>query len=502
MRTVLRRILWIVPTLFVVSIGAFFVLTAGAGWQLGQDSDETEHPLFGRHHPPRFFNSNPTSVSDLAARAMTSIARDDEDAPEARTELVRLGGAALPYVLPKLDALPPTGRARVALALAPLGERMNVGSPEELRGPETAILFWTRFWQDRGIDFRPGAAKRAVWRLAQKSTSGRRDDVQHFDTFALSELITAMPPVQTDADLTRVRRLASMAAKVTGRPLTLSSTPSIAEAQKVVAEWQAFWLEHHTDYSTLDGAERVFAMVSETQYGRWAGGAARGGLGVTQSGERVLSVLSRRAPVTLWLLASALSAGYAAGILLGLFAAARPRRPLDLSTSVLCVVGSSLSVALFCSVLSPSGAPPAARLLGALVMALFAGSIVSRHQRAAARVALDQEYTRTARAFGAGPWRIAARSFRSSAVSAVSLAGVDLPALLTAAFVVEQAFGLGGLSTTTLAAIAQRDIAWLMALSLGVVCVLALAQIISDSLLSTLDPRVAVGFARKRGGLE
>src|SRR5688572_8662354 len=120
MRHVLRRILWIVPTLFVISVCAFWALTAGARFPVGHHDDADRHPLFGAHAPPRFFNPNPTSVNDLAERAMTSIATNDADAALARVELVRLGGAALPYVLPKLDALDPTGRKRVALALAPL----------------------------------------------------------------------------------------------------------------------------------------------------------------------------------------------------------------------------------------------------------------------------------------------------------------------------------------------------------------------------------------------
>jgi ABC-type dipeptide/oligopeptide/nickel transport system permease component len=503
MRHVLRRILWMVPTLFVISVCAFWALTAGARFPAGGGDDAADrHPLFGAHDPPRFFNPNPTSVNDLAERAMTSIAVDDRDAPLARLELVRLGGAALPYVLPKLDALDPTGRKRVALALAPLGQRMNIATKEELESPETAILFWTRFWQDRGIDFRPLAVKRAVWRLSQKSTAGRRDDVQQYDTYALSELILAMPPVESEEDVTRIRRLASSAARVTERPWRVQNGASVAETREVVARWQDFWLEHHADYSSLDGAERVLAMVSETQYGRWAGTAAETGLGVTSGGERVIEVFKKRAPATLWLVLSALIGGYAIGIVLGILGAAEARRALDLSTSAACVTLVALPAAFVMSLFGPGGVSSGARVLGALCMMLIAGCIVSRHQRASTRVALDQEYTRTARAFGAGPWRLAFRSFRASSVSSISLIGADLPALITCAFVVEYALGIAGLGSTTLSAVKSRDISWLMALALSIATVSALCQIASDSLLSALDPRVAVAFARKRGGSE
>jgi ABC-type dipeptide/oligopeptide/nickel transport system permease component len=503
MRHVLRRILWIVPTLFVISVASFWMLTAAAGWQIGGDDDAAAaHPLFGAHRPPRFFNPNPISVNELAERAMRSIAADDRDAALAKVELVRLGGAALPHVLPKLDALDPKGRARVALALAPLGLRMNVAPKEELESPESAILFWTRFWQDRGIDYRPLAARRAVQRLAQKSTAGRRDDVQHFDTYVLPELIRAMPPVDTEADVTRVRRLASSAARVTERPWRVPNGASVAETREVMARWQRFWVEHHSDYTSFDGAERVLAMVSETQYGRWAATAAETGLGVTHSGERVTSVFKKRAPVTLWLIFTALGAGYALGIVIGVVSAAAARKTLDLALTVGCVVGIALPMAFVSSLFAPGGSGFGTRLLAALLMTLTSACIVSRHQRSSTRVALDQEYTRTARAFGAGPWRIAFRSFRASSAASVSLLGADLPVLITAAFVVEHALGLPGLGDTTLGAVASRDIPWLMALALALATCVALCQIASDSLLSALDPRVAVAFLRKREGGE
>src|SRR5512143_1404727 len=117
MRHALRRILWIVPTLFLISIASFWLVSSRAGSEREQSEDTGEaHPFFGRHRSPRFLNRSPKSVKDLALATMTSIASDDARADAARRELTRLRGAALPYVLPALDSLDPTGRARVALA--------------------------------------------------------------------------------------------------------------------------------------------------------------------------------------------------------------------------------------------------------------------------------------------------------------------------------------------------------------------------------------------------
>src|SRR5258706_4468447 len=217
MRAALRRILWILPTLFVISLGTFWVLSAAGGFRPAEHEghDADEHPLFGAHDPPRFFNRTPTSVRDLALRAMKIIARDDERAAAAKVELARLGGAALPFVLPELDTLDPKGRARVALALAPIGRRMGVGTSDELASPETAVLFWTRFWQDRAIEFRPAVAKRAVERLSEKATAGRRDDVFQLDTYALSALMPTLGAIDDGEDVKRARRLTAVLARIT-----------------------------------------------------------------------------------------------------------------------------------------------------------------------------------------------------------------------------------------------------------------------------------------------
>lgn len=500
MRHALRRILWIVPTLFVISLGVFWLLSVSL--EATRPAADQGEGHWRAHAPARFLNTRPTSVRDLSLAAMRSIAADDEHATEARAELVRLGGAALPHVLPQLDSLDPRGRARVALALAPVGKRMNVGTSEERGTPESAVLFWTRFWQDRAIEFRPAVVKRAVARLGEKSTAGRREDVRQLDTFALSELVSAMPPVNDAEDVKRVTRLAAAASRVTERPWHVPKDAGVTETRAVVRGWQSWWLEHRSDYVTFDGAERVLSMVSETQYGHWAADAAVNRLGVSATGEPVLDLLRAKAPTTLWLLFTGVAGGWLFGILAGLFGAARAHRTGDHLSAAIALGLSALPTTVGALAVAPAGSSRLAHAAAAWLLLLGAAGLVSRYQRSATRVALDQEYTRTARAFGASPWRLARWSFRASSVAALSLLGAHLPQLLTATFVLEHAFGLNGLASTTLRAVGARDVAWLMALSLCIAATLSLVQISSDALLAALDPRVRLGFLRKRGAAE
>ena len=143
---------------------------------------------------PRFLNRDPEDVRSRAREAVSRVAAaptvsDDPTARDATTELQRLGGAALPYVLPLLEALPPEARGRVAAALAPVAERMGLAAPGAISQPEAAALFWTRFWDDRALDYARSAVGRAITRLLNHGSDVRERDLMELDTFALPELM-------------------------------------------------------------------------------------------------------------------------------------------------------------------------------------------------------------------------------------------------------------------------------------------------------------------------
>src|SRR4051812_40075682 len=127
LRHALRRFLWTLPTLVGVSIVSFLFLS--------YVPDLTDDPAFAATLAPgelarlrrerfldlpRFVNTRPNDVARRAEDAARAVAEGGPGAGDAARELARLGGAALPHVLPRLDQLAPEPRARVALALAPI----------------------------------------------------------------------------------------------------------------------------------------------------------------------------------------------------------------------------------------------------------------------------------------------------------------------------------------------------------------------------------------------
>jgi len=492
MRYAIGRILWIVPVLIVASLVVF--------WGLVSDSPDDQFGEAELEAPelPLFFNSDPRDVRRLSLGAMRSIADKDRDADESARRLVRLGGAALPHLLPALDTLAPHERARVALALAPVARRMQLGTEEELTEADAAILFWRRFWEDRAIDFRPIVARRAVERAADRDSTARRADIIQLDTYALPDLIRALGQVRDARDLGRAVRVTALLADITDKPdWRVAANDTVEEAVPVVRLWRRWWSLHGADYVTYDGPQRLYAMVVDTSYGKWVTEAATSGLGITTSGRTVMEVASEHVPWTLWLLAWGLIGGYLLGLGVGLIAGAHAPGPLDTAITVATVILAGLPVAWISS-WWVSGPP----LWGPTIMMTVVAALTSRYQRSAVRNILDAPPAQLLTAYGASRGQVTRSTWHNSGYVLGSLVGIELPTLVTTSFVVELVLGIPGLSAPTVAAIVDHDVAWLMALALCSTGALGLMQIAGDTFLALADPRVRAVLSPRREAWE
>lgn len=500
MRHALGRILWIVPSLALVSAIAFFVLAQAAASPASLDADVTTERRL--RSLPLFFNPAPADVRILSLQAVAGLATSDGAEARHAATLARLGGAALPHVLPILETLRPDGRARVALALLPVARRMRLIREDTAPDADEAILFWQRFWEDHALDFRPAVARRAVRRAALEASTARRDEIRELDTYALAELMAALGPVRTRADADRAARLSLLLEPLSRACSRIPADASVPQAAARVMRCRRWWAATGSEYVALDGPAKVTAMVGDTRYGKWLDEAVRFGLGLTYRGTPVLTELVRHGRWTLILVAAGLLGGYFGGGVVGLLAGARPGRTLDRLLCPLALIAAAVPPAALAAWLSAPEVPLPRASAAIAVMVLPGFALASRHQRALMRHALREEPARTLLAFGAGPLALARAHLRDTSAAMLSLLGSDLPLLLTAAFVVERAAGLAGLGEFTLEAIERRDLAWLMALALLGTLTVGLAQIVSDALLSRLDWRLHTSFALRAEGSE
>jgi ABC-type dipeptide/oligopeptide/nickel transport system permease component len=514
LRHALRRLLWIVPILIGVTLASFALLS-----YLPDPADDPA--LLGTLTPdqlqslrrtrfldlPRFFNPRPLDVAGRVEQALLRIGADDARAVAAQGDLLRLGGAALPHLLPRLDALPPAARTRVALALAPVAARMGIVS-RDASDPRQAIAFWNRFWTDRAPDFRPVSARRVVRRFAQHASATREGDVIELDTYALEpimlqleELSAAGPKTPEWADpvarRAAVGRLIGVAAHVTGRDDKMLPGASDRDVQHVVQRWRDWWLVHQADYKTHEGASRFVAMLTETQYARWAERALLVGFGGGPEGAGVIERMAIRAPLTLLLMASALLLAYLAALGFAI-AGAIPGSPrTDRALVAVALAAFAMPTACLAAWSASRGGPTIAPAVVILMLSMMA-SPSSQTRTLLAEIARS-DYIRTARALGYEPWQIVTgHALRGALLPVLALAGTEMPLAMGATFVVEKAFGIAGLGEETVRAVQTHDVAWLVGLAFVTALTITVTSIVADFAVAAADPRLTLAALRHR----
>jgi ABC-type dipeptide/oligopeptide/nickel transport system permease component len=500
-RSAVRQLLWTGPKLFATSLFLFFVTTLAPEPRPGvAGAAEARRARFA--DLPSFVNLHPSDIRTRSLEALGHIAEHDEYSATAARELCRLGGAALPVVLPRLESLAPEPRGRVATALAPVAERMGLASAGSLNLPESAALFWTRFWGYRALDFTPNSAFLAVGRLVDYGSDLRERDVAVLDTFALPALMRAMgSPMGSDA-LARATRLAQHA---TLRGTVVDATMSDDQVRRAVADWREWWFVHQSDFSSVEGAERVRAMMVETQYGRWLTRIAQGELGVSSiDGEPIAQKLLARAPVTLLLCAAASLLACLLAVPVGVFRAWRSGRAEEAVvagvTFVLFVMPTFTMAEILRRAAGPTASSGARTVLAIVAVGMSSAAALSLWQRAALLEVLPRDFMRTAHAKGLSPTRVACmHALRNALLPIISLAGLEIPSLLGGAFVAEHIFGLQGLGFETMRAVAAHDTAWLMAVMIASSVIVTVGLSVGDFAHSLLDPRVRDPVADREG---
>jgi peptide/nickel transport system permease protein len=105
-----------------------------------------------------------------------------------------------------------------------------------------------------------------------------------------------------------------------------------------------------------------------------------------------------------------------------------------------------------------------------------------------------QDYVTTAKAKGAGPWRVLVRhAFRNSLFGLLTIVGLNLGTLIGATVIIESIFALPGIGQQLLQAISNRDIPVIEGIVLVFAVIVVVANLITDILYSVLDPRVRHG---------
>jgi peptide/nickel transport system permease protein len=130
-------------------------------------------------------------------------------------------------------------------------------------------------------------------------------------------------------------------------------------------------------------------------------------------------------------------------------------------------------------------------LAPALILGLGIAGQLARVTRAQVIDALGQDHVRAARARGLAPRTVVLRhALRTALLPVVTLAGLQVPLIVGGSLVLEQVFGIPGVASYLLEAVAQRDYPAIIAVNMLAALAILLANIAVDLSYALLDPRV------------
>jgi peptide/nickel transport system permease protein len=132
-------------------------------------------------------------------------------------------------------------------------------------------------------------------------------------------------------------------------------------------------------------------------------------------------------------------------------------------------------------------------VLPAVALGVGQSALLTRYVRQSVLDELDKDYITTARAMGLPSGSILYRhALRNALLPIITIAGIQLGAMLGGAIIIEQVFSIPGLGRVLLSAIRQRDFAVVQAGVVVVAVSYSIVNFIADLLYAVANPRMRV----------
>lgn len=249
-----------------------------------------------------------------------------------------------------------------------------------------------------------------------------------------------------------------------------------------------------------------------TQYARWISRSVLLDFGESSTtGRGIRDTLRDTLPVTLELALLAMTLGLLIGVPLGMIGAVYRGTPIDALSQGIAILGLSIPLfvigllAILLPVIwwgwsppvtyKPFWEDPLANLgqfaLPSIILSLRLAGINARMTRSAMLEVMSSDYIRTAQAKGLTPARVWSRhALRNALAPIVTIAGIQLVALLGGAVIIEQIFGLPGLGRFLLDSVGHRDYLAVQSIVLVMAVAATLINFGVDLSYPLLDPRL------------
>ncbi|MGR3269586.1 ABC transporter permease [Thalassococcus profundi] len=249
------------------------------------------------------------------------------------------------------------------------------------------------------------------------------------------------------------------------------------------------------------------------QYLDWIWGLVQGDWGTSfRDGSPVTQVIARHVPATLLLMGSSTVIAVAIGTWIGIRGATHRYSGFDYIATVGAMIALSIPtfwfglIGIYVFALRLDWLPAGNMytigdgsvlnylhhlILPSIVLALVHIAIWSRFMRTATLDAISQDFVKTARAKGVSERRVVMKHVVGNALlPMITLAGVQVPSLLTGALVTETVFTWPGMGRLFLDSLGYSDYPVVMGLLMFSALLTIVANLIADITVALVDPRI------------
>lgn len=271
---------------------------------------------------------------------------------------------------------------------------------------------------------------------------------------------------------------------IPGGPFNKEKATSV-EAQKVLEE------RYHLDKPVT---EQYILYMQNLLHGDW---------GVSlHSGRDIWGEISSRFSVSAKLGGMAALVAIIIGLILGSIAALTRNRWPDrlivflttLGTAMPSFVLATLLLLVFClrlKIVPVWSASNPNYLLPIIALSLYPMAYITRLTKTSMLDALNQDYIRTARAKGVASWKVIFKhALRNALIPVITYVGPMIAYILTGSMVVENIFTIGGLGSSFVTSITNRDYTMIMATTIFLAILMVIANLLTDIAYKLVDPRI------------
>ncbi len=505
---IIKRILLMIPTLFVISVIIFLVLNlapgrpgGGAGGEGNETAQSQEARESYRIFKEQFNFDKPVMFN-------TRFSLTEDEVREQVETLVDYRAPTCGEGTESADCIAPDDKPAIA----------------DVIEAEDQLEDWGSYIVPQLLSIAQTSDRRAVRVLA----------VNQLSTNAKRRLINEYGADQTDEQRTLNKEIHAENERLDGWRVPLDADSAAIDA--VLTESWVPWFEEHIDRYEYTFGEKFSIFFTDTRFAKYWANLARFDFGVSHVDKRpVLEKILEKVPYTLTLNFLAIFLAYIISVPLGVWSAYRQNTVADQVVTVVLFLLYSLPsffVAVLLLETLTKGTPldlfPTGDFVGSfpswfdpsnertiessddlttleyimsvsyhLVLPVFcltygALASLSRYARTGLLDVIRADYIRTARAKGLGePMVIVKHAVRNGMIPVLTLLGTLLPALIGGSVVIEYVFNIPGMGLYIFESIFARDYNAIMGVLLISTLLTLVGLLVSDISYAVVDPRIS-----------